>query len=287
MKCLSSLLVAGAVVMSLVSLSADAPQAPAADRSGENSWLKTAGATLAGTIIVAPGAPSPIVVLIAGSGPTDRDGNSAVIPGKNNSLKMLADALAAQGISSLRYDKRGIAASRVPGQNEADLRFEQLIQDAENLVGELKKDKRFTRVVVAGHSEGSLVGMVAARNAGAHGFVSLEGPGRPAGVVIREQLRPQIGEVPALWTATDSVLSTLEAGKNVDSLPDAISKVPPLASLFRASVQPFMISWLKYDPSKEIAKLSVPILIVQGTTDIQVSKEDADLLAKAAPKATL
>ncbi|RUA12360.1 MAG: alpha/beta hydrolase [Flavobacteriia bacterium] len=218
----------------------------------------------------------PVALIIAGSGPTDRNGNNPYM--KNNSLKMLAEGLAKEGIASLRYDKRGIATSKEAGIKEEDLRFENYVQDAEEWIKRLKKDKRFKEVIVIGHSEGSLIGMIASKKAGADKYVSIAGAGMPAGDVVREQLKNQ----PAIVTdAALPILDSLEQGKTVKDVP------PMLAGLFRMSVQPYIISWFKYDPRKEIAKLDIPVLIVQGTTDIQVSLKDAENLKKANPKAEL
>src|ERR1043165_3945869 len=83
--------------------------------------LTTPTGALHGTLLVpASTRPVPLAVIIAGSGPTDRDGNSPMLQGKNNSLKMLAEGLAARGIASVRYDKRGIAGSAKAGGNEVD-----------------------------------------------------------------------------------------------------------------------------------------------------------------------
>jgi pimeloyl-ACP methyl ester carboxylesterase len=138
------------------------------------------------------GDPVPVVLIIAGSGPTDRDGNSKILPGSNNSLKMLAAGLAERGIASLRYDKRGIAESVIPNMKEEDLRFTNYIDDASAWIRQLRADKRFSTITVAGHSEGSLIGMVAAKDAGADAYISLEGAGRNAKVVIAEQLAAQM-----------------------------------------------------------------------------------------------
>ena len=138
------------------------------------------GGVLRGTLELPAGrGPWPVVLLIAGSGPTDRNGNSPLLAGTNNSLKYLAQALAARGIASARYDKRGIAASNGFTIREADLRFDDYVNDAAAWLRALKADHRFTSVTVAGHSEGSLVGMLAAARAGADAFVSIAGAGRP------------------------------------------------------------------------------------------------------------
>ena len=221
----------------------------------------------------------PVVLLIAGSGPTDRNGNSPMLAGKNNSMLMLAEGLAMNGIASLRYDKRGIGESAKAMVAETDLRFETYIDDAVSFCEQLRADKRFSAVVIAGHSEGSLIGMVAARRCNASGFVSIAGAGRPAADILRTQLAGKLP--PALATQSDAILKDLEAGSTTDKPPVELS------ALYRPSVQPYLISWFRYDPAKSIAALSVPVLIVQGTTDIQVSVDDAKRLAAANPPAKL
>jgi len=238
--------------------------------------LVRAGA-ISGTLLV-PDAkePVPVVLLIAGSGPTDRDGNNPAM--HNDALKMLATDFAMNGIASLRYDKRGIAESASAATKESDLRFETYIDDAVAWCNQLH-EKRFSGVVIAGHSEGSLIGMVAAKKCGAAGFISLEGAGFPAADILRTQLKTRLPE--DLNAKSEAILKSLEAGKTVDDTP------PQLAALYRPSVQPYLISWFRYDPAKEIAALKVPVLIVQGTTDVQVSMDDAKRLAAANPKAKL
>jgi uncharacterized protein len=224
-------------------------------------------------------APTPVSLIIAGSGPTDRNGNSPAISGANNSLKYLAEGLAAQGIASVRYDKRGVAESVKAAASQADLRFETYIDDAVLWGKQLRADKRFSAVIVIGHSEGSLIGMVAAQKMNADAFVSIAGAGRPAPQGLLDQLKRNL---PAdLQSQAEMIVKSLSEGKTVEDIP------PALAPLFPRSIQPYIISYFKYDPSKEIAKLSIPILIAQGTTDIQVPAQDANLLAQAKPSAKL
>jgi len=259
------------------------PQNPSgAQNAGAlNVSCDTGTGVLYGTLeLPAAKPPFPIALLIAGSGPTDRDGNSPMLPGKNDALKMIAQALAARGIASLRYDKRAIAASKAAGLKEADLRFDIYVDDAVRWGQQLRKDGRFNALVIAGHSEGSLIGMLAAQKLGASGYVSIAGPGRPAATIIMEQVRAQpIG--PDLLKQVEDVVKSLEEGRQVEPVPAA------LAPMLRPSVQPYLISWFKYDPAREIAKLKMPVLILQGTTDIQVSVNDAKLLASALPAAKL
>ncbi len=221
------------------------------------------------------------------SGPTDRDGNLPIFKGPNNSLKLLAEGLAAHGIASVRYDKRGIgetgkammlaAAKAKIKLREEDLSFETYIDDAVAWCKKLGADRRFSSLTVLGHSEGSLIGMVAAQRVSARAYVSVAGSGRPSQELILEQVKAQL---PDLLKATEDILDQLAAGKRVESVP------PALNLIFRQSIQPYMISYLRYDPAKEIAKLHLPVLIVQGTTDAQVGLQDAKLLAGANPAAT-
>lgn len=247
-----------------------------APRGTDSVQLVTASGTLHGTLeLPAGGRPVPVVLIHAGSGPTDRDGNSRLLSGPNNSLRQLAESLAARGIASVRYDKRGVGASQSALASETGLRFEHLVQDGAAWIRQLRADPRFSTVAVLGHSEGSLVMMLAAREAGADGVVSLNGLGRRASDVLRAQLAPQLP--PALAAQSERILVALEAGRTADSVPTI------LASLYRPSVQPYLISWFAHDPQRVAASLAVPLLVAQGTTDIQATRADADRLAAAGP----
>lgn len=220
-----------------------------------------------------------VALIIAGSGPTDRDGNNPLIPGRNDSLRMLAVALAEEGIASLRYDKRGVAASLAAGPPESELRFETGVDDAAAWLGKLKADARFGPVAVIGHSEGSLIGMLAAQQAGAAAFVSIAGAADGAPAILRKQLAGKLP--PELDKENERILAALENGATVDQVP------PALMAAYRPSIQPYVISWFKYVPSQRIAALTMPVLIVQGNTDIQVEVAQAYGLHRAKPDATL
>lgn len=216
----------------------------------------------------------PLVLIVSGSGPTDRNGNNPRLT--NNSLKMLAEGLFENNIASVRYDKRGVGESKSAGTNESDLRFENYIEDVEDWINFLSKDSRFSEIIILGHSEGSLIGMIAAQKKEVGKFISIAGVGAPAGEILREQLREQ----PAIVSNQSfPIIEKLENGEMQENVPEM------LHLLFRPSIQPYLISWFKYDPRKEIAKLEKPVLIIQGTTDIQVSVSDAEKLAEANQKA--
>lgn len=235
--------------------------------------LKTDSGVLYGTLETPKDTGAvPVALIISGSGPTDRDGNNTIV-GNNNSLKLLAEGLAINGIASLRYDKRGIAASAAAGPKEDDLRFDTYIDDAEKWGKLLLKDRRFTKVIVIGHSEGALIGTVACKRLGANGFISIAGAGYPAYEVLEAQLKRSLP--PSLISESNTILDLLKKGKTTDKVP------PSLITLFRLSVQPYLISWFRYDPAYELSQLTVPVLIAQGTTDIQVSTEDFKRLTNA------
>jgi uncharacterized protein len=248
---------------------------PASSRAEAPIRLLTKTGDLHGTLDLPAGAgPFPVVVMLGGSGPTDRDGNQPGV--KNDSLKMVGHGLAERGIAALRYDRRGIGQSRKACLNEEDLRFDLLADDAAAWVILLRKDQRFGKVGIVGHSEGSLVGMLAANRANADAFVSLAGTGRDAPSGLRSQLARNLPPAyKELKEKSDQIIAELAAGRTVAEIPKL------LESLFRPSVQPYLISYFKYDPAREIVALRVPVLIVQGTTDLQVLLEDAKLLATA------
>ena len=244
----------------------------------ENFVLHTKTGDIFGTIAVPQSKNQvPLILLVAGSGPTDRNCNQSQL--QTNAFKMLADSLLNYNIATLRFDKRGIAESAAAGSKEIDLRFEHYISDVQVFIDTLAKDNRFSKIIVAGHSEGALIGLIASENnEKVAKYISISGTALPADEILKEQLSAQPQAVKEL---TFPILDSLKIGKMVENVPQM------LYALFRPSVQPYMISWLKYNPQNEIAKLTIPILIIQGTTDIQVSENQADLLYSANKNSTL
>lgn len=236
--------------------------------------------TLHGTLALPPGpGPFPAVLLIAGSGPTDRNGNQPRSLLINDSLKQLAHGLAACGIAVARYDRRGVGESAAVQKTEHDVTIDLFAEDAAAWVRLLRADPRFFSVTIAGHSEGALTGLLAARREKVDAFVSLAGPGRNFADVLREQLSNKL--TAAARDRALKVIDDLAAGGTVQDPP------PELAALFRPSVQPFLIALFKYDPAEELAAFDGPSLIVQGTPDLQITVADAERLAAANPKVTL
>ncbi len=216
-----------------------------------------------------------LVILIAGSGPTDRNGNQSGMT--NNSLKLLAEALAQKGIAVFSYDKRIIAQMNAKTINEKELSFDDFINDAKDVVRFFKNQKKYNKITIAGHSEGSLIGMVAALH-DTDAYISIAGAGRPIDLVLVDQIEKQ---APFLKEEVKQDLELLKKGTTFEL------KNQMLASLFRESVQPYMISWIKYVPQDEIKKLHIPVLLLNGTKDLQVTVSEAQLLKSAKPDASI
>ncbi len=239
--------------------------------------LKVDTLRLHGTLTIPDkGTHVPVALIIAGSGPTDRNGNNSKMT--NNCLKMLADSLAGHGIASLRYDKRIFSVMNDPRFHEDSILFDDFVSDAVAWLRYLKKNYDFTRHVLIGHSQGSLVAILAAEQEPVDRLISIAGAGVPIGEVLKKQFESQ---PEFIRNRAIPIIDSLSNGYKVNNIPII------LMSIFRPSVQPFLISWMKYDPAKEIAKLNVPILIIQGNHDIQIDTNQAFILHRAARRSKL
>ena len=222
-----------------------------------------------GTLLIPNDTEKPnLAIIIAGSGPTDRNGNQNLL--KNNSLKKLAEGLSAKGIATFRYDKRIVKQIR-KGNVDMSIRFDDFITDAISVLKYFDTSETYNNIYIIGHSQGSLVGIVAAKE-GADGFISLAGAGKPIDDVIIDQIT---NTAPMFTEDTKRVFSIMKEGKTTSDFPQALS------SIFNLEVQPFMMSWMQYNPQEEISTLETPILIINGTKDLQVSVDEANLLNKA------
>ncbi|WP_226500372.1 alpha/beta fold hydrolase [Pseudomonas sp. MWU16-30322] len=241
--------------------------------------LETGSGELFGSLLLPKSDnPVPVVLILAGSGPTDRDGNNPD-GGRNDSLKRLAWVLAKHNIASVRYDKRGVAASLAATPDERNLSVEAYVNDAVAWSQKLKSDPRFGPLILLGHSEGALIATLAAPRADAAALISLSGSARPVDQVIREQLARSLP--PPLMLRSNEILDSLKAGHTDDNVP------APLQAIFRPSVQPYLISLFRQDPAKAFAQLKMPALIIHGTHDMQVGVGDAQALKTARPEAQL
>jgi hypothetical protein len=244
----------------------------------EISIYSASGSKLYGTLL-SKNNQQKIAIIVAGSGPTDRNGNST-LAAATNEYKMLAHSLDSQNIASFRYDKRGIAKSAVANFKESDLAFDDYVKDAENIFDYLDDTLGFKNVYFIGHSEGSLIAMLASEKKNVKGYISVAGAGRPIEVILEEQMRKQ--PLPdSVKQKIPLIFNQLKKGNEVSDFPEM------LAPLFRKSIQPYMISWMKYSPENEIKKLECPVLIIQGGCDVQVQIADAKNLKNANKKSMI
>ena len=243
----------------------------------ECSWGR-----LSATLAMPEGGSNTVVVIIAGSGPTDRDGNSMAAGLRSYSYSMLSDELVSEGFAVLRYDKRGIGRSPIPDADVPNLVFDNYVDDVEQIASNMRQ-RGFERVILAGHSEGGLIAMVAAerRSVELDGVVLLCAAGYSIDNLLLSQLGAQL--MPAnivLMYQAEQIIKRLKSGERL-----AESQMPKeLLALFHPVVQPFLISEMQYDPQQLIARCEQPILIISGGRDIQVSVDNAEVLAKAQPK---
>ncbi|MBF8731359.1 alpha/beta fold hydrolase [Pseudomonas guariconensis] len=241
--------------------------------------LDTGQGVLHGSLLLPQQAtPPPVVLIIAGSGPTDRDGNNPA-SGRLDNLKRLALLLAGEHIASVRFDKRGVAASQPATPDERDLSVERYVADTVAWGRKLRADPRFGPLILLGHSEGALIATLAAEQAGASAVITVAGSGRPVADVLREQLAQRLP--PAELARGNAVIDRLQAGQTSLDVP------APLRDVFRPSVQPYLISLLRQDPAAAFARLQIPALIIQGRNDVQVEVADAERLKTAKPDAQL
>ena len=244
----------------------------------EEKTLTTATGNLYGTLIIPQsGKIFKLVVIQAGSGPTDRNGNSGTSL-KANCYRLIAESLSKKNIATLLIDKRGVGKSMGAMKSEASLRFDDYADDLAGWISFIKKDKRISKVFIAGHSEGSLVGMLAAQKEKINGYISIAGAGESIDKIITWQYAQQSPKAAAV---VDSLFTRMKNKQKLDTVP------PYLLSIFRPSVQPYILSWMLHDPCAEIKKLNIPILILQGTTDIQVEVKEAEMLKACKPTAKL
>jgi len=215
-----------------------------------------------------------LAIIIGGSGDINRDGNQSMI--KTDAYKKLATYLANNGTACFTYDKRVLRIKELDF-TEADLRFENLVTDVKSIYQYFKADKDYDDVIFIGHSQGSLVSLIAAQQIG-DAVISMAGSGVSIDNILHDQLKKQL---PQSKKAIRKALDSLKIKGKVKDYP------PQLFSIFRSQLQPFLHSWMQYDPKKLIAQLDLPILIINGDQDLQVDVDQAKKLKNAQPEAKL
>ena len=251
----------------------------AAPASAETVLIDGPAGPLAGELIAVDGA-AHAVVIVPGSGPTDRDGNGPQMALHSDTYKMLAEGLADVGIASIRIDKRGFFGSRTAIADPNDVTIAAYAQDTRDWVR--RAAALAPCVWIAGHSEGGLVALLAAQEPPENlcGLILLAAPGRPIGRLLVEQMRAMPGNAPFM-PEIEATVAALEAGRMRD-----VAEIPSmLRPMFTAGLQRYMIDLFSYDPAALARQWTGPALIVQGDADMQIKPKDADLLASAMPQA--
>jgi pimeloyl-ACP methyl ester carboxylesterase len=221
----------------------------------------------------------PAVIIIPDSGDLDRNGNS-FSGNRTNAYIQLSLRLAEKGVAALRYDKAGLGYSQSAAPDaEEDARFEMAAKDAALFVAALREDKRIDSITLIGHGDGGLVAMLTHGIEKVDSIVTVATSAYSIEVQLREELEAIKDK--KLRTEALAILDKLVAGKKVKDVPFS------LGGVFRPTVQPYLMSWLKYDPSEELSKIDVPSLVIHGTNDLEVDPADADVLAAANPEAQL
>ncbi|MEL7679810.1 alpha/beta fold hydrolase [Citromicrobium bathyomarinum] len=267
---------ASALMLSAMACPLSAQQAITTTHAGLEGDL---AGTLEGTL--AQGTPA--VLIVPGSGPTDRDGNSPLGIAAQ-SYKLLAEALAQRGIASVRIDKRGMfgSAAAVPDPN--DVTVADYVADIETWADTISKASGGQCVWLLGHSEGGLMGMAAAAEDPSRycGLLLVASVARNLGDVLRAQLAANPANAPLL-PEIDAITAKLRAGESVP----AGGMHPALVPLFAPQVQGFLGSVFRQEPAELIAAHGLPVLILNGSADLQTPAADARELANVRPDATL
>lgn len=276
-----SAMIAASIAMALAGAPVAAADAPGAPKAKEISAAGPEG-PLAGTLLTPAQADAPVVLIVPGSGPTDRDGNNPLGVAAA-SYRLLAEALAARGIATARIDKSGLFGSKAALSNANNATIGGYADDVARWVEVLRADTGRDCVWVAGHSEGGLVALAAADRPGICGLILIAAPGRTIDTLIREQIAANPANAP-IAAQVDAALDLLARGERVT----VTGMHPALAQgLFNPAVQGFLIDLIAHDPAKMIAGVEQPVMIVSGGADLQVARADADALKAAQPKAKL
>jgi pimeloyl-ACP methyl ester carboxylesterase len=252
------------------------------------------GRTIPGTLVRPASGTGPGLLLLAGSGPTDRDWNSPLLPGKNGSAKLLAEALAARGVTVLRFDKA--FSGRNPGLPIADLTLDTYRDEAAAALDFLRARAEVdpARVFVAGHSEGGIHATRLARSAGdrIRGLILISAAGRSMREVLEVQLERNFlaglkltpEQIEAEMVPIRTALRSFVAGQDVD--PKSASSRPEIVQILSALMAPMVArigrALVSFEPAQAAAEIAVPVLVLQGEKDVQVDPaENAERLVAA------
>jgi pimeloyl-ACP methyl ester carboxylesterase len=280
--------------MSSIVLLAAILASPSVQIVSEDVSFVAGGRTIPGTLVHPASGKGPGLLLLAGSGPTDRDWNSPLLPGKNGSGKLLAEALAARGVTVLRFDKA--YSGRNPGVPIADLTLDTYRDEASAALDFLRARAEVdpARVFVAGHSEGGIHATRLALSAGdrIRGVVLVSAAGRSLAQVLEVQLERNflVGlkltaeQIEAEMVPIRTALRSFVAGQDVD--PKSASARPEIVQILSSLMAPMVArigrALASFEPARAAAEIAVPVLVLQGGKDVQLDPvENAERLVAA------
>lgn len=217
---------------------------------------------------------SPLIIWVHGSGNVDRNGNQKPVV-KANYIKQFRDAVNKQNIAFFSYDKR-TANSKNSAFLKDGVYINDFIFDVKEVVNHFKNDKRFSEIILAGHSQGSLIAMMALKNV--NKYISIAGVGDTIDKIIVKQISTKNVEIGRIAEAHF---------RELNKTGEIIEINPNLISIFAKQNQPFLVSWAELNPIVEIKKINIPTLLINGDKDLQVQTIDAENLKKAKPDAKL
>jgi pimeloyl-ACP methyl ester carboxylesterase len=216
-----------------------------------------------------PSEKAPLIIWVHGSGGVDRNGNQPQY------IKQFREAVNKENIAFFSYDKRTANPKNAPFLKDGVF-ISDFIFDVEEVVNHFKNDKRFSSIILAGHSQGSLIAMRSLKNVDK--YISIAGAGETIDKTVIKQIAFQNPEFEAATKAHFKELKQTGEVKDVN---------PNLMAVFAKPNQPFWSSWMALNPTVEIKKVTIPTLIINGDKDIQVKIEDANKLKAAKPTAEL
>ncbi|WP_103867219.1 alpha/beta hydrolase [Aquimarina sp. I32.4] len=210
-----------------------------------------------------------LIVFIPGSGPIDSNGNSMYL--KTNNFKLLSNKLLDIGYSTFRFDKRGIANSRLKEFDEKKITIDILVKDIIDWIYYIRKNYQFKKVYLLGHSEGSLIAGLVSKKIKVSGVISIAGSGRRSNYILKDQFS-QLHDT--ISSKAIAIIDSLSANKEVKNIPFF------LHSVFRPSVQPYLLSWFKYNPAEIYDSIKASSIIIHGDSDLQISSKESIVLSK-------
>jgi uncharacterized protein len=270
-----AIVILGAVAMAASASAQEKNQEKNQEKIQEsNNESKIRVGAIDAVLTVPPGVERPaVVLLIAGSGTTDHDGNGP--QAKPATLKKLSEQLVARRIATLRYDKRGAGGWKPEFGKPEDFRFKDFVDDSVALVSYLRSSGKFSKVILVGHSEGGLVAILTARRVPVDRLVLLATAARRQGDLLKAQLEKKVP--PDVFEPIAKAIDAIMAGQIVDPTPPGFSVAP--------SMQPGMASAFTEDPVDPLKKITEPTLIIGGGRDLQVARVDFAALSAASPVA--